>query len=596
MTVCDLITAYRDAETQPRQEDERHAAWWINQIGTFPVEELSTDLITRQLLASAKCGRSVWTSNFYFRFLRRVCAWGRLMAYLPQNPCQSIPLPKDKPPTLRVLTEEEERAVCSALGQPYALWVRFAILTGLKQSEQFTLLWRSVDLTQATVHLPGRQPGVVVALSLPADAVAILRQLHHLHPPSLWVFPDFQNPTRPANVHAFYVGRWESAVRRAGIPWCAWKDLRHTCGVRLAQQGVPVESITSFLRQREVRQAYYYRTYQPGQPHVTKAAARQAVPVFEPLPVDAIHALIGRDVTTAPLTFHELCHVYATHHLKARPARRDFDSIYRQHWQPWAERLPSAITRKEVRLWHLSLEQTPGRANKGVACLKAVFNWGIQMELLTCPNPVTGLKKFRQSPRERFLDIQEVQRFIDGLPQLPPKPRAFFLLLLLTGCRKGEALAMRWADLDLVSRLWRKGRTKNGSSHVVPLPLQAVDAFAALPHSSEWVFPGTKGQPWSAASAEKIWLRARQQWNLPDVRLHDLRRTVASYLAISGENLPTIQNVLNHRSLTPTSIYARLNVKAVDRALQAQADRLCSLGQQESAVLVDQSALIAHGS
>jgi integrase len=67
--------------------------------------------------------------------------------------------------------------------------------------------------------------------------------------------------------------------------------------------------------------------------------------------------------------------------------------------------------------------------------------------------------------------------------------------------------------------------------------------------------------------------------NLQDVTIHDLRRTCASYLAIEGENLPTIQNVLNHRSFVHTSIYARLNTKAVDRALQAQADRLCSLTQ-----------------
>ena len=60
-----------------------------------------------------------------------------------------------------------------------------------------------------------------------------------------------------------------------------------------------------------------------------------------------------------------------------------------------------------------------------------------------------------------------------------------------------------------------------------------------------------------------------------DVCLHDLRRTCASYLAIQGENLPVIQSVLNHRSLAPTSIYARLNTMATDRALQAQADRFC---------------------
>lgn len=206
MTVADLIRAYRHADTPRHKEDERHAVWWIDRIGMFLVEELTTDLIKRQLLASAKCGRSVWTSNHYFRFLRRVCAWGRLMAYLPLNPCDAIPLAKDKPPTLRVRTEDEERALCAMLGQPYALWVRFAILTGLKQSEQFTLLWRMVDLARATLHIPHSRTGAIVALSLPPDAVTVLRQLHQLHPPSLWVFPDLRNPHRPANVHAFYVG------------------------------------------------------------------------------------------------------------------------------------------------------------------------------------------------------------------------------------------------------------------------------------------------------------------------------------------------------------------------------------------------------
>ena len=75
---------------------------------------------------------------------------------------------------------------------------------------------------------------------------------------------------------------------------------------------------------------------------------------------------------------------------------------------------------------------------------------------------------------------------------------------------------------------------------------------------------------------------------MDDVRSHDLRRTCASYLAIQGENLPVIQSVLNHRSLAPTSIYARLNTKATDRALQAQADRFCQSIQ--GAGLIEQVA------
>ena len=96
---------------------------------------------------------------------------------------------------------------------------------------------------------------------------------------------------------------------------------------------------------------------------------------------------------------------------------------------------------------------------------------------------------------------------------------------------------------------------------------------------------GVNDAPWSE-SAHKMWSLVRSRWNMDDVRLHDLRRTCASYLAIQGENLPVIQSVLNHRSLAPTSIYARLNTKATDRALQAQADRFC--GVPPSAGFIEQ--------
>ena len=84
------------------------------------------------------------------------------------------------------------------------------------------------------------------------------------------------------------------------------------------------------------------------------------------------------------------------------------------------------------------------------------------------------------------------------------------------------------------------------------------------------------------ASITKQWGLFRHRLNLDDVTLHDLRRTCASYLAIAGENLPTIQHVLNHRSLGPTAIYARLNTKAVDRALQRQADRFTAYKRQRT--------------
>lgn len=286
--------------------------------------------------------------------------------------------------------------------------------------------------------------------------------------------------------------------------------------------------------------------------------------------------MIGRDIASWPLTFKELCHLYAAHHLKGRPSREQFERVYRQYWHAWGDRLPATITRKEIRLWFLALENTPGIANKAATLLRAMFSWSIRMELITCPNPVQGLIRFRQYPRKRFLTSEEVRRFIDWLPRLPAKPRAFLSMLLLTGARKSEALGAKWSDIDVEMRHWRKSMTKNGDGQLVPLPTQVMDALQLLPRDSEWVFSGEHGRHWHRTTADKEWAKVRVSLLLEDVTLHDLRRSCASYLAIAGENLPVIQNVLNHRSLGPTSIYARLNVGAVDRALQQQADRFFS--------------------
>jgi integrase len=61
---------------------------------------------------------------------------------------------------------------------------------------------------------------------------------------------------------------------------------------------------------------------------------------------------------------------------------------------------------------------------------------------------------------------------------------------------------------------------------------------------------------------------------LNDVRIHDLRRTTASWLACDNTTLPIIQKVLNHSSLTSTQVYSRLSIAPVRQALDRQAERI----------------------
>ena len=92
-----------------------------------------------------------------------------------------------------------------------------------------------------------------------------------------------------------------------------------------------------------------------------------------------------------------------------------------------------------------------------------------------------------------------------------------------------------------------------------------------------YVFPGHKGTG-HLVNLSKPWKRIRERADIPDVRIHDLRRTVGSMLKASGEDLTLIAKVLNHQELSTTAIYARLNLDPVRKALDAHAQSLEQLG------------------
>ena len=73
---------------------------------------------------------------------------------------------------------------------------------------------------------------------------------------------------------------------------------------------------------------------------------------------------------------------------------------------------------------------------------------------------------------------------------------------------------------------------------------------------------------------KRAWDRIRTKAGIQDVRFHDLRRTVGSWLAGNGESLSLIGKVLNHRDVSTTAIYARLNLDPVRQALERQATKM----------------------
>jgi len=145
----------------------------------------------------------------------------------------------------------------------------------------------------------------------------------------------------------------------------------------------------------------------------------------------------------------------------------------------------------------------------------------------------------------------------------------------LTGARRAEVLTMRWDDLSLTRAEWRIPHTKAGRPHLLPMPHALVATLRSLPRvqGNPYVFPGLDGAG-HLQNMKRAWDRIRVKAGIHDVRFHDLRRTVGSWLAGSGESLQLIGKVLNHRDVSTTAIYARLNLDPVRHALERNATKM----------------------
>jgi integrase len=134
-------------------------------------------------------------------------------------------------------------------------------------------------------------------------------------------------------------------------------------------------------------------------------------------------------------------------------------------------------------------------------------------------------------------------------------------LLLLTGARRGELLAARWADIDLETGVWIKpgATTKQGTLHRVPLSSAACQLLAAMKEqaATEWLFP-TPRRGGHRTDIDDAWNELQKAAGIPDVRTHDLRHTYASVLASAGLSLPIIGRLLGHTTAQTTLRYSHL--------------------------------------
>lgn len=338
-------------------------------------------------------------------------------------------------------------------------------------------------------------------------------------------------------------------------------------------------------------------------PALTVVAARHKALTAKAAVTDGRDPSAERRSQHRELTFAALAARYLTDH--AKPHKRSWKEDARRiktHQLPrFGTRQLSDLRPDEIVGMQNLLRRERGlyESNRVAVLLRTMFNIARDMRLFTGENPAARIKLFRENKRERFLSPEELRRVNEALAEEPNEYwRAYFPLSLMLGTRKSELLAVRWADIDFEQLTLRLPMTKAGRSHLLPLPLRAAEILRALSSRglSEWVFPNKTGDAHTVEAA-KAWQRIRARAEVPDVRLHDLRRTLGSWLAAQGYSLPLIGRALNHTSLAATQIYARLDLAPVRHALEENAKLM--LGKVLSADKLssdrDGSGSRAHG-
>jgi integrase len=260
---------------------------------------------------------------------------------------------------------------------------------------------------------------------------------------------------------------------------------------------------------------------------------------------------------------------------------KDTQSWYDAHLSKWKDRTLDSLQLDRVKELHAKItkENGPIVANRVVGLLRRCINWGITEELWSGENPAEKIKWNKEKSREDFVKYEDMPRLLEGLD----KERGgnwdlhdFVLLSLFIGQRKSNTLAMRWEHITANPTGgfdWYIPLTKNGESLRVPLCVEVMTVLQGRKKraktakiTSPWVFP-SDSKSGHIRDMKKSWDRLRKAVKIPTIRIHDLRRTMGSWMAGSNASLPIIGKALGHKSQAATQIYARLQLDPVQQAM-----------------------------
>lgn len=262
----------------------------------------------------------------------------------------------------------------------------------------------------------------------------------------------------------------------------------------------------------------------------------------------------------------------------------------------------TAVDEKTGRHGRARVTGGKGTATRTVRLLGGIFSYAVDRGYIEI-SPRIGVKVYPDGKGERFLSTAELQTLGEalrdaetiGLPWsfndeknskhrpakeenrrevISPFAVAAVRLMMLTGCRAGEILKLKWSEVDFEYGVLNLPDSKTGAKKVL-LGAPALEVLASLARVGQYVIAGAKPDC-PRSDIKRPWDRITAHAGLSNLRLHDLRHSYASIGAAAGMGLGTVGKLLGHASPTTTARYSHFADDPLRRASESISETIAA--------------------
>lgn len=230
------------------------------------------------------------------------------------------------------------------------------------------------------------------------------------------------------------------------------------------------------------------------------------------------------------------------------------------------------MTRRDIRmLVDRKAETAPIMANRILARVSRLFSFAVERDWIEANPALRIVKPGHEKSRDRVLSRDELRELWSALHQTEAKdengkklPRLSqtlndaFIVMLHTAQRCGEVCKMQWRDVDPASGWWTipGDVSKNHDPHRVPLTAPVLEVLQRRRFSADDRYVFSNHRHTCVSARAKKAAAALSKGLSFEFRAHDLRRTAASFMGEAGVDRFHIAHVLNHRSVTHSTVTA----------------------------------------